>query len=176
MTMKPGSSKTATQFSQSMGEAIENALKMEWLAVKGEALPDTGQDDRRLLFAAIAQGVLDYLKDRQDDFSLTWLGPFSATMEIEAPFLKLTPATGKVATSVKVKGEYFGPGKKVTVTWDKPTTSVLPATAAAQNTTTLYAGEFEGTFKAPSGAATGKHLVEARDEAGHVALAVFNVT
>jgi len=51
-------------FSNSMAEAIETALKQE-LATLGEVLPETGQKDRRLFFVAIARGVLQYLKDHQ---------------------------------------------------------------------------------------------------------------
>ena len=51
-------------FSNSMAEAIETALKQE-LAALGESLPDAGQKDRRVFFVAIARGVLQYLKDHQ---------------------------------------------------------------------------------------------------------------
>jgi len=68
MAMKAG---TVTDFSGSMAEAMENAMKEEYLALKGEALPDMGQDDRRMLLAAIAQGVVRYLKDNLDAFELS---------------------------------------------------------------------------------------------------------
>ncbi len=54
-------------FSDSMAEAIETALQEEWQAAKGTALPTIGQDDRRLLFVAIARGVLQYLKTHEDE-------------------------------------------------------------------------------------------------------------
>ncbi len=54
---------TVNDFADSMAKAIEDALKTEWAQVKGEALPSTGEEDRRLLFVAIAQGVLRYLSD-----------------------------------------------------------------------------------------------------------------
>lgn len=46
----------------SMAQAMEDAFQDEWQAAKGKALPDSGEDDRRILFAAIAQGVLNHLK------------------------------------------------------------------------------------------------------------------
>lgn len=58
-------------FSNSMAEAIEIALQQEWQAVKHEALPTEGQVDRRLLFVAIARGVLQYLKTHEDEFLST---------------------------------------------------------------------------------------------------------
>jgi O-methyltransferase involved in polyketide biosynthesis len=53
-------------FSNSMAEAIETAMQQE-LALSGTSLPAAGQDDRRLLFVAIARGVLQYLKDHQSE-------------------------------------------------------------------------------------------------------------
>jgi hypothetical protein len=49
-------------FSNSMAQAIETAMQQELMAVSGQSLPAAGQDDRRLLFVAIARGVLEYLK------------------------------------------------------------------------------------------------------------------
>lgn len=57
---------TVNDFANSMAKAIEDALKTEWASVKGKALPSTGEEDRRLLFVAIAQGVLRYLSEHDD--------------------------------------------------------------------------------------------------------------
>jgi hypothetical protein len=51
-------------FSNSMAEAIEIALRQE-LAARGEVLPAKGEEDRRMFFVAISRGVLQYLKDHQ---------------------------------------------------------------------------------------------------------------
>ncbi len=56
---------TVSDFAGSMAEAMEQALAREWQALKGADLPAEGRDDRRLLFAAIATGVLSYLKAHQ---------------------------------------------------------------------------------------------------------------
>jgi O-methyltransferase involved in polyketide biosynthesis len=58
---------TSADFSGSMAEAIEQAMGKEWQAVKGTALPSDGTDDRKLLWVAIANGVLNYLKTNQND-------------------------------------------------------------------------------------------------------------
>jgi hypothetical protein len=48
-------------------EAMQRAFSQEWQAVKGAPPPDAGTDDRRLLFAAVARGLLKFLDDHQDD-------------------------------------------------------------------------------------------------------------
>lgn len=60
MTFKPG---TVEDFADSMAEAMEEAFAAEWQAVKGVPVPETGREDRQLLMAAIAQGVVRHLKE-----------------------------------------------------------------------------------------------------------------
>lgn len=50
-----------------MAEAIEEEMASLFLTLKGKALPDVGKEDRRLLFTAIARGVLKYLEAHQAD-------------------------------------------------------------------------------------------------------------
>ena len=64
MALKAGH---VADFSGSLAEAIENAMKTEWQTVKGEPMPDTDPQDRRILFVAIAQGVLGYLNSHAAD-------------------------------------------------------------------------------------------------------------
>ena len=64
MGLKPG---TVADFGGSLAEAIDNAMKTEWQAVKNVPLPSEGQDDRRLLFAAIAQGLFNFLRTNQNE-------------------------------------------------------------------------------------------------------------
>jgi hypothetical protein len=68
MSLKAG---TVGDFASSMAQAIENAMAQEYKAVKGEDMPATGQEDRRLLFAAIAQGVVKHLNDNPDAFRVS---------------------------------------------------------------------------------------------------------
>jgi hypothetical protein len=68
MAIKAG---TVADFSNSLAEAIEDALKAEYLNVKGEALSDQGLEDRRMLLVAIAQGVTRYLKSNVDAWQIS---------------------------------------------------------------------------------------------------------
>ena len=51
-----------------MTDAIEAAYEKEWAKAKPNPLPATGKDDRRLLFAGIARGVLEYLAGNPTEF------------------------------------------------------------------------------------------------------------
>lgn len=62
--LKAGTVANPADFGASMAQYMEEAMKREWQAVKGYPLPaDVGEDDRKILFAAVAQGVLRYLED-----------------------------------------------------------------------------------------------------------------
>lgn len=50
---------------------IETAMREQWQLARGEPLPTQGAEDRRILFAAIAQGVLRYLYVHRDDLVST---------------------------------------------------------------------------------------------------------
>lgn len=52
---------------------IEQAMREEWQAARGEPLPEDGPGarDRRILFAAVAKGVLRYLYEHRDDLVTT---------------------------------------------------------------------------------------------------------
>jgi hypothetical protein len=63
MAIKAG---TVADFENSMAEAIEDALKAEWSTVKEIDFPNNDPEDRRLLFVAIAQGIVRYLKDNAE--------------------------------------------------------------------------------------------------------------
>ena len=52
---------------QSMAEAMEGEMVVLFKKIKGQELPATGRLDRRLLFVAVARGVLKYLRERQSD-------------------------------------------------------------------------------------------------------------
>lgn len=58
----------AADMTNSMAEAIETALQQEWPLARGVPLPPDGMAERRILFVAIARGVLQYLKDHQHEF------------------------------------------------------------------------------------------------------------
>jgi hypothetical protein len=54
---------------------IEAAMQDQWQRARGEPLPAQGAEDRRILFAAIAQGVLRYLYVHRDDLVSTLSHP-----------------------------------------------------------------------------------------------------
>ena len=67
--LKPGST---SDFAASMAEAMFVAMQKEWQAAHGSPLPGgAGELDRRIMFAAIAQGVLGYLEDHRGDLVTT---------------------------------------------------------------------------------------------------------
>ncbi|SHN08903.1 hypothetical protein [Rhizobacter sp. OV335] len=56
----------------SLAQYIDTAMHNEWKLTKGEELPDKeGAEDRQILFAAIAQGVLKFLEDHRVDLITT---------------------------------------------------------------------------------------------------------
>ena len=62
-TLKAG---TATAAGDNMARMIEDAMIEEWgLAYPGRSLSEAGALDRRIMFAAIAKGVLRYLHKHQ---------------------------------------------------------------------------------------------------------------
>lgn len=64
MALKAGH---VADFGGSMAEAIEQAFQSEWIAAKTTALPQAGAVDRKILFIAVAQGVLNYLEAHKSD-------------------------------------------------------------------------------------------------------------
>ena len=59
----------------SMTAYIEASMNQQWLEAHGENLPEQGAEDRRILFAAVARGVLRYLYDHRDDLVTTLMHP-----------------------------------------------------------------------------------------------------
>jgi hypothetical protein len=83
MPLKAG---TKANYSGSMAEAIEYAFRREWPnAMPGAELPTTTSPDLKLLFVAIAQGVIRHLKDHADSFQVdvATSGVHSHTADVE---------------------------------------------------------------------------------------------
>jgi hypothetical protein len=73
--LKAGTVANPGAFANSMALYMEEAMKKEWQAVKGYPLPTgLGEADRRILFAAVAQGVLRYLEDNLSSLATTSAG------------------------------------------------------------------------------------------------------
>ena len=91
MALKAG---TVANFNGSMAEAMEQAFESEWLDLKEEALPGGGEDERKILFAAVAQGVVNYLQANINDsinidVSVTQTGGGTIESEGEATYVEL---------------------------------------------------------------------------------------
>lgn len=54
-----------------MAAAIAAAMDEEWQRAKGQPLGELGREDRRILFAAVAKGVLRYLHAHRGDVATT---------------------------------------------------------------------------------------------------------
>jgi hypothetical protein len=65
-----------------MAAAIEQAFGDELAARKGTVLPDASAEERRMLFAAIARGVLGYLHDNESAMTI-WDGTDSFPLQID---------------------------------------------------------------------------------------------
>lgn len=68
---------------QSMAKAIEDAMDDVFLKVKGKPVPETGKEDRRLLYVAISRGVLKYLADHQEAMSAFAIDDVNDTGKID---------------------------------------------------------------------------------------------
>lgn len=79
MTIRAG---TVEHFGNSMAAAIEQAFADGLLALKGTTLPASSADERHLLFAAIAQGVLSYLQAHEHDLTIT-IGAHTHDLQID---------------------------------------------------------------------------------------------
>jgi hypothetical protein len=64
MTLKPGK---VDDFTGSMAEAMEEVFKAEWWRIKGTHLLGAGEDERKILFSAIAKGVVKHLREKARD-------------------------------------------------------------------------------------------------------------
>lgn len=58
---------SGSQDDDTMTAYIEAAMQEEWRAARNEELPEAGAEDRRILFAAVAKGVLRYLYAHRAD-------------------------------------------------------------------------------------------------------------
>jgi len=71
MALKAGTT-ASSEYSGSLAQAIEQAFRKEWPSVmKGMDLPATTSPDLQLLFVAIAQGIVRYLKDHASSFQVS---------------------------------------------------------------------------------------------------------
>ncbi|MEM1319228.1 MAG: hypothetical protein AAGG75_03175 [Bacteroidota bacterium] len=67
--LKAGSQKNTSLYASSMAQAMEDAFLREWPAVMGQDAPNVTKD-LKLIFVAIAQGVIKHLEENKDAFIL----------------------------------------------------------------------------------------------------------
>ncbi len=69
----------------SLAGAMDKAMADVYKTMKGVDLPAAGLEDRRMLFVAIAEGMLTYLKENEDQFisSIRYEGAGAATDVVE---------------------------------------------------------------------------------------------
>ena len=71
MALRAGTKSSATdEYTNSMAEAMEKAFLKEWPAIMGSDPPKT-DNQVRLLFIAIAQGVIRHLKNNENSITVT---------------------------------------------------------------------------------------------------------
>jgi hypothetical protein len=71
MPLKAGTNFNPSAFANSMAEAMAQAFREEWPFVMGDApVPQTSQE-MKLLFAAVARGVVRHLQEHANDFKVT---------------------------------------------------------------------------------------------------------
>ena len=69
--LKAGHVHPEEDFNLSMAYEMDEAMKTEWHRVKGEDLSPMPSEDRRILFVAVARGVLRYLQKHGHDIGTT---------------------------------------------------------------------------------------------------------
>jgi hypothetical protein len=81
MTLKAG---TILDLSNSMAQAMEDAFVAQWPVVMGDRDLPADRQQMRLMFVAVAQGVVEHLKRNPDAFkvAVTLSGGGTATGEV----------------------------------------------------------------------------------------------
>ena len=133
-----------------MAAAIDAAFAAELRDAKDQPLPPIAKEDRQLLFAAIAQGVLAYLAAHDGEMKVnvdTGAGTTLRAVDVPAPTLKVSGST--------VSGSGWSAG--VTLTW---------ASSGATVPTGLVSG---GAFSVSVSAPAGGDVLGARDSGGNAA-------
>ena len=127
--------------SATLGAAIERAFVGEVFATKGTALPPAGKEDRLILFNAIAQGVVDWLRANEGDLRIVLGGvprTVTARLAIQAPALFAWTTVDKGRRQLHVVGDRW-PAGLVTLVW-------IDRAIGAGETTASAAGAVSATF------------------------------
>lgn len=159
------------KFDDTMGAAIERALAGELQGAKQTALPDMGQKDRRVLFNAIGQGVLDYLRQHEADLKIVITGRpanaplLAATLQIQSPSFTASVVTTSAGKRVNYSGARW-PAGSVSFVWEN---TGQPAGSASPSS-----GNISGQLTPPAGM-SGKQRLGALNSAGDAVVVEVNV-
>jgi hypothetical protein len=149
-------------FDGTMGAAIERALAGELQGAKQKALPDMGKEDRRVLFNAIGQGVLDYLRQNEADLRIVITGKpanaplLAATLQIQSPSFTASVVTTSAGKRVNYSGARW-PAGGVNLVWEN--------TGQTAGSASPSSGSISGQLTPPAGM-SGKQRLGARNSAG----------
>jgi hypothetical protein len=158
-------------FDGTLGAAIEQALAGELQGVKHKALPDMGKNDRRMLFNAIGQGVLDYLRQHEADLKIVLQNKppnapnLSATLQIQSPSFSAGVVTSGGVKTVNYSGSRW-PGTSVNLEWEN--------TGQSAGSAQVTSGSISGQLTPPAGM-TGKQRLGARNGQGDAVVIEVNV-
>lgn len=143
-------------FGGTLAAAIENAFAGEVMAAKGQPLPDMGKEDRRILFNAIAQGMLDYLRAREPDLQVVLSGlpaGASAALRLLSPSL----SAARSGSNVNASGDRW-PSGTVTLVWED--------TGDVAGTTTPSGGAISASIPVPPALSGTRARLGARNQLG----------
>jgi hypothetical protein len=162
MALKPG---TATQLEGSLAEEIERAFAAELYALKQKELSETGRQEMRMLFSAIAQAVLGYLAANPSALAVTvgsGTNKQTGTVQVNAPWISLDATFGTVG----VDGGGFPANASIALTWEEPHGPAGSANAAT-----------DGTFSASItfDGRSGRQAISGVDGAGNRATGTVNI-
>ncbi|MEZ6242094.1 MAG: hypothetical protein R3B57_03535 [Phycisphaerales bacterium] len=105
MALKAG---TFSNYASSMAQAMEDAMQSVYQERHGTPMPSAGVEDRRMLFVAIAQGVIRHLADNP--------GAFHTKVNCEQSSENITSSNGSISVTqdeTRVKSEGDGTGSSI---------------------------------------------------------------
>lgn len=162
MALKPG---TVSKFDGSLADEIERAFAAEFYALKSKELPQTGKDERRVLFTAVAQAVLSYLAANPSDLKVSVTGggnQYTGTVQLNAPWISLSAPFN----AVNVDAGGFPSGASITLTWEEPHDAITTVNAGTD-------GKFSTTVQ--FGGRTGLQAISAVDGNGNRAIGTVTI-
>jgi len=158
-------------FDDTLGAAIERALAGELRAAKQKPLPDMGKKDRLVLFNAIGQGVLDYLRQNEADLKIVLTNKppnaplLAATLQIQSPSFSASVVSTAGGKRVNYSGQRW-PAGSVRLVWEN--------TGQSAGSISPTGGDISGQLTPPAGLSD-KQRLGARNSAGDAVVVQVNL-